>query len=116
MNVHMITQWVESFSGIDLMIGGSPCNNLVRGNHVSRNGLERKQSSLFFDYFHILDPINVLEVMICTKQQSQSNNQDKSTQRFYVEKPQSDTSNCDKKKNHEQQPQNNPLRRYKGIT
>ncbi|KAL7229477.1 hypothetical protein ACSBR2_008062 [Camellia fascicularis] len=54
-NAHMIARWVESFSGIDLMIGRSPCYNLIGGNRVSRDRREGKQSSLFFDYFHILD-------------------------------------------------------------
>ncbi|GMP24013.1 hypothetical protein CsSME_00001422 [Camellia sinensis var. sinensis] len=54
-NAHMIARWIKSYSGIDLMIGGSHCNNLIGGNRVSRDRHEEKQSSLFFDYFHILN-------------------------------------------------------------
>ncbi|CAL5349872.1 DNA (cytosine-5)-methyltransferase DRM2-like [Camellia sinensis] len=54
-DAHSIAQWVKLFGGFDLVIGGSPCNNLAGGNRVSRDGLEGKQSSLFFDYFRILD-------------------------------------------------------------
>ncbi|KAG5522156.1 hypothetical protein RHGRI_034364 [Rhododendron griersonianum] len=50
-----IAQWISRFGGFDLVIGGSPCNNLAGRNHVSRDGLEGKHSSLFFDYFRILD-------------------------------------------------------------
>ncbi|XP_031500395.1 DNA (cytosine-5)-methyltransferase DRM2 isoform X2 [Nymphaea colorata] len=44
-----------AFGGFDLVIGGSPCNNLTGSNRVSRDGLEGKHSSLFYDYFRILD-------------------------------------------------------------
>ncbi|GMP83114.1 hypothetical protein CsSME_00037155 [Camellia sinensis var. sinensis] len=54
-DAHMIAQWVELFNGFDLVISGRPCNNLTGGNRVSRDWLEGKQSSLFFDYFCILD-------------------------------------------------------------
>ncbi|KAH7857384.1 hypothetical protein Vadar_012075 [Vaccinium darrowii] len=50
-----VAEWIGSFGGFDLVIGGSPCNNLAGRNHVSRDGLEGKHSSLFFDYFRILD-------------------------------------------------------------
>ncbi|KAK9276395.1 hypothetical protein L1049_005928 [Liquidambar formosana] len=50
-----VEQWLSSFGGFDLVIGGSPCNNLAGGNRVSRDGLEGKQSSLFFEYIRILD-------------------------------------------------------------
>ncbi|EPS68306.1 hypothetical protein M569_06464, partial [Genlisea aurea] len=41
--------------GFDLVVGGSPCNNLAGSNRVSRDGLEGKESSLFFEYVRILD-------------------------------------------------------------
>ncbi|KAI7997368.1 DNA (cytosine-5)-methyltransferase DRM1A [Camellia lanceoleosa] len=55
LDAHMIAQWVESFGGFDLVISGRPCNNLAGGNRVSRDRLKGKQSTLFFDYFYILD-------------------------------------------------------------
>ncbi|KAH0721709.1 hypothetical protein KY290_005860 [Solanum tuberosum] len=48
---------IESLGGFDLVIGGSPCNNLAGSNRVSRDGLEGKESSLFFDYVRILDDV-----------------------------------------------------------
>ncbi|KAL4198777.1 hypothetical protein AMTRI_Chr03g141770 [Amborella trichopoda] len=51
---------VSSFGGFDLVIGGSPCNNLSGCNRVTRDGLEGKHSSLFFDYFRILDVIKCI--------------------------------------------------------
>ncbi|XVF58052.1 hypothetical protein PTKIN_Ptkin07bG0031700 [Pterospermum kingtungense] len=50
-----LEQLMEAFGGFDLVIGGSPCNNLSGGNRVSRVGLEGKESSLFFDFWRILD-------------------------------------------------------------
>ncbi|CAN4118366.1 unnamed protein product [Withania somnifera] len=51
---------IESIGGFDLVIGGSPCNNLAGSNRVSRDGLEGKESSLFFDYVRILDDVKSL--------------------------------------------------------
>ncbi|KAK7381408.1 hypothetical protein VNO78_34077 [Psophocarpus tetragonolobus] len=50
-----LEQLMSTFGGFDLIVGGSPCNNLAGSNRVSRDGLEGKESSLFFDYFRILD-------------------------------------------------------------
>ncbi|KAL2335706.1 hypothetical protein Fmac_016919 [Flemingia macrophylla] len=50
-----LEQLMNTFGGFDLIVGGSPCNNLAGSNRVSRDGLEGKESSLFFDYFRILD-------------------------------------------------------------
>ncbi|KAL6956124.1 DNA (cytosine-5)-methyltransferase drm1a, partial [Sarracenia purpurea var. burkii] len=55
-----LAQWVDSFGGFDLVVGGSPCNNLAGRNYVSRDGLEGKHSSLFYDYFRILDVVKSL--------------------------------------------------------
>ncbi|KAK4417784.1 DNA (cytosine-5)-methyltransferase DRM2 [Sesamum alatum] len=46
---------MNSIGRFDLVIGGSPCNNLAGSNRVSRDGLEGKESSLFFEYFRVLD-------------------------------------------------------------
>ncbi|XP_049391920.1 DNA (cytosine-5)-methyltransferase DRM2-like isoform X1 [Solanum stenotomum] len=50
-----LEQMIDSFGGFDLVIGGSPCNNLTGSNRVSRDGLEGKDSSLFYDYVRIVD-------------------------------------------------------------
>ncbi|XP_071710436.1 DNA (cytosine-5)-methyltransferase DRM2-like [Rutidosis leptorrhynchoides] len=49
-----LEKFIGSFGGFDLVIGGSPCNNLSGGNRVSRDGLEGEHSELFYHYFRIL--------------------------------------------------------------
>ncbi|XP_054809543.1 DNA (cytosine-5)-methyltransferase DRM2 isoform X2 [Prosopis cineraria] len=51
---------INTFGGFDLIVGGSPCNNLAGSNRVSRDGLEGKESSLFFDYCRILDLVKCI--------------------------------------------------------
>ncbi|XP_074294144.1 DNA (cytosine-5)-methyltransferase DRM2-like [Silene latifolia] len=53
----MIRRWITEFGGFDLVIGGSPCNNLAGGNRRTRDGLLGEHSSLFFQYFRILDTV-----------------------------------------------------------
>lgn len=53
-DANKVEQLVDSIGGFDLVVGGSPCNNLAGSNRVSRDGLEGKESSLFYDYFRIL--------------------------------------------------------------
>lgn len=55
-----LEQLMSSFGGFDLIVGGSPCNNLAGSNRVSRDGLEGKESSLFYDYFRILDLVKCI--------------------------------------------------------
>ncbi|KAI4366865.1 hypothetical protein MLD38_022677 [Melastoma candidum] len=50
-------QLMDAFGGFDLVIGGSPCNNLTGNNRYTRDGLEGKESSLFFEYFRILESV-----------------------------------------------------------
>ncbi|XP_047334253.1 DNA (cytosine-5)-methyltransferase DRM2-like [Impatiens glandulifera] len=50
----------DTIGDFDLVIGGSPCNNLAGSNRHSRDGLEGEQSSLFFDYFRILDLVKTI--------------------------------------------------------
>ncbi|XP_074276328.1 DNA (cytosine-5)-methyltransferase DRM2-like isoform X2 [Silene latifolia] len=56
----MIRQWITEFGGFDLVIGGSPCNNLAGGNRRTRDGLQGQHSSLFFQYYRILDTVMYL--------------------------------------------------------
>ncbi|KAF7819558.1 DNA (cytosine-5)-methyltransferase DRM2 [Senna tora] len=60
LNGDRLEQLMNSFGGFDLIVGGSPCNNLAGSNRVSRDGLEGKESSLFFDYFRILDLVKCI--------------------------------------------------------
>lgn len=53
-DANKVEQLIDSIGGFDLVVGGSPCNNLAGSNRVSRDGLEGKESSLFYDYFRIL--------------------------------------------------------------
>ncbi|KAK7407250.1 hypothetical protein VNO78_08992 [Psophocarpus tetragonolobus] len=54
---NQLRQWIIKFGGFDLIIGGSPCNNLSGSNRVSRHGLEGEQSSLFYEYFRIVEAV-----------------------------------------------------------
>ncbi|KAK7367856.1 hypothetical protein VNO80_09875 [Phaseolus coccineus] len=54
---NQLRQWITKFGGFDLIIGGSPCNNFSGSNRVSRHGLEGKQSSLFYEYYRILEAV-----------------------------------------------------------
>lgn len=60
LNGDRLEQLMNSFGGFDLIIGGSPCNNLAGSNRHSRDGLEGKESSLFYDYFRILDLVKCI--------------------------------------------------------
>lgn len=53
-------QIIDMIGGFDLIVGGSPCNNLAGSNRVSRDGLEGSESRLFYDYFRILDMIKCI--------------------------------------------------------
>ncbi|KAL0004245.1 hypothetical protein SO802_011806 [Lithocarpus litseifolius] len=59
-SIERLDQWMSSFGGFDLVIGGSPCNNLAGSNRVSRNGLDGKHSSLFYHYVRILDLVKTM--------------------------------------------------------
>ncbi|KAJ1399486.1 SAM-dependent methyltransferase DRM [Sesbania bispinosa] len=54
---NQLRQWITKIGGFDLIIGGSPCNNLAGSNRINRDGLEGKHSSLFFDYFRIVEAV-----------------------------------------------------------
>ncbi|XP_010420192.1 PREDICTED: DNA (cytosine-5)-methyltransferase DRM1-like isoform X1 [Camelina sativa] len=54
---HTIERLMDEYGGFDLVIGGSPCNNLAGGNRISRVGLEGDHSSLFFEYCRILETV-----------------------------------------------------------
>ncbi|KAL8132453.1 DNA (cytosine-5)-methyltransferase DRM2-like [Apium graveolens] len=55
LNGDKLEEFMASFGGFDLVVGGSPCNNLAGSNRHHRDGLEGEHSSLFYDYFRILD-------------------------------------------------------------
>nr|GEY09184.1 DNA (cytosine-5)-methyltransferase DRM2-like [Tanacetum cinerariifolium] len=57
---HKLEKLVKSVGGFDLIIGGSPCNNMAGSNRVSRDGLEGEQSSLFYDYSRILETVKII--------------------------------------------------------
>ncbi|KAJ1293906.1 hypothetical protein BS78_01G105200 [Paspalum vaginatum] len=50
-----IEGYIRRIGGFDLVIGGSPCNNLTGSNRHHRDGLEGEHSALFYHYFNILD-------------------------------------------------------------
>ncbi|KAF5206876.1 DNA (cytosine-5)-methyltransferase DRM2 [Thalictrum thalictroides] len=51
---------MQSVGGFDLVVGGSPCNNLTGSNRRSRDGLKGKHSILFYDYFRILNTVKFI--------------------------------------------------------
>ncbi|KAL3626339.1 hypothetical protein CASFOL_029888 [Castilleja foliolosa] len=51
---------VSSIGHFDLVVGGSPCNNLSGGNRHSRDGLEGPESILFYDYCRILKDVRFI--------------------------------------------------------
>lgn len=55
-----LEQLISNIGGFDFVIGGSPCNNLAGSNRHHRDGLEGKESSLFYDYFRILDLVKCI--------------------------------------------------------
>lgn len=59
-NGDKLEQYMSLFGGFDLVIGGSLCNNLGGCNRVSRFGLEGEHSSLFYEYFRILDLVKCI--------------------------------------------------------
>ncbi|XP_062010151.1 DNA (cytosine-5)-methyltransferase DRM1A-like isoform X2 [Rosa rugosa] len=60
LNADRLEHYINTFGGFDLVVGGSPCNNLAGSNRYHRDGLEGKESSLFYDYFRILDLVKGL--------------------------------------------------------
>ncbi|KAF5958691.1 hypothetical protein HYC85_005916 [Camellia sinensis] len=58
LNGDRLEHLINSLGGFDLVVGGSPCNNLAGSNRHSRDGLDGKESALFYDYFRILDLVN----------------------------------------------------------
>ncbi|XP_076909900.1 DNA (cytosine-5)-methyltransferase DRM2-like [Bidens hawaiensis] len=59
-NGDTLEQYIALFGGFDLVIGGSPCNNLTGSNRVSRDGLEGEHSTLFYDFFRILELVKCI--------------------------------------------------------
>ncbi|XP_059449743.1 DNA (cytosine-5)-methyltransferase DRM2 [Corylus avellana] len=60
LNGDRLEELMGSFGGFDLVVGGSPCNNLAGSNRLHRDGLEGKESSLFYDFFRILDLVKCI--------------------------------------------------------
>nr|WDW19226.1 DRM protein [Humulus lupulus] len=60
LNSDRLEYYMSKFGGFDLVVGGSPCNNLAGSNRHHRDGLEGKESSLFYDYFRILDLVKCI--------------------------------------------------------
>uniref|UniRef100_A0ACD5VD44 Uncharacterized protein n=1 Tax=Avena sativa TaxID=4498 RepID=A0ACD5VD44_AVESA len=59
--------WTRKLDGFDLVIGGSPCNNLAGKNRFHRDGLKGEHSALFFEYFRILDAVKSVMARMSVK-------------------------------------------------
>ncbi|KAL6649473.1 hypothetical protein ACP70R_013697 [Stipagrostis hirtigluma subsp. patula] len=57
LTLEKLESYIARFGGFDLVIGGSPCNNLAGSNRYNRDGLEGEHSSLFHHYVRILDSV-----------------------------------------------------------
>ncbi|KAK8710242.1 hypothetical protein V6N13_145576 [Hibiscus sabdariffa] len=64
LNGDRLEQLMSRFGGFDLVVGGSPCNNLAGSNRHHRDGLEGKESSLFYDYCRILDLFKFNQIFV----------------------------------------------------
>ncbi|XP_048602363.1 DNA (cytosine-5)-methyltransferase DRM2-like [Brassica napus] len=53
----IIVELMKQFGGFDIVIGGSPCNNLAGGNRVTPNCLEGEQSLMFYEYCRVLNVV-----------------------------------------------------------
>jgi len=53
----VLEELIDTVGGFDLVIGGSPCNNLSGNNRISRDGLEGEQSSVFYEFPRILNEV-----------------------------------------------------------
>jgi len=60
LNGDRLEHLISTYGGFDLVIGGSPCNNLAGSNRYHRDGLEGEHSALFYDYFRILDHVKCI--------------------------------------------------------
>ncbi|XP_026408920.1 DNA (cytosine-5)-methyltransferase DRM2-like [Papaver somniferum] len=60
LTANKIEKLVDYSGGFDLVIGGSPCNNLTGSNRWHRDGLDGKQSVLFYDYCRVLNTVKRL--------------------------------------------------------
>ncbi|KAF6139644.1 hypothetical protein GIB67_033648 [Kingdonia uniflora] len=59
-----LSELIHSLGGFDLIVGGSPCNNLTGSNRLSRNGLAGEQSVLFHEYYRILYTVKgIMDIM-----------------------------------------------------
>ncbi|XP_017245474.2 DNA (cytosine-5)-methyltransferase DRM2-like [Daucus carota subsp. sativus] len=55
-----LRELIDMCGGFDLVIGGSPCNNFAGNNRRTRVGFKGEQSSLFLDYWRILESVNFI--------------------------------------------------------
>lgn len=57
LNRDVLEELIDTVGGFDLVIGGSPCNNLSGNNRVSRDGLEGKHSAVFYEFARIWNEV-----------------------------------------------------------
>uniref|UniRef100_A0A2P2KN91 DNA (cytosine-5-)-methyltransferase n=2 Tax=Rhizophora mucronata TaxID=61149 RepID=A0A2P2KN91_RHIMU len=55
LDAERLEELMNAFGAFDLVVGGSPCNNLAGSNRHHRDGLDGKESSLFYDYCRVLN-------------------------------------------------------------
>ncbi|KAG0611271.1 hypothetical protein M758_7G128100 [Ceratodon purpureus] len=62
-----ISELVNVYGGFDLIVGGTPCNNLSGSNHVTRVGLDGKQSTVFFEFSRVVAAVRELTIRLQQK-------------------------------------------------
>lgn len=59
-----ISELVNTYGGFDLIVGGTPCNNLSGSNHVTRVGLDGSQSTIFFEFSRVVAAVRELSIRL----------------------------------------------------
>ncbi|KAI3893967.1 hypothetical protein MKX03_025273 [Papaver bracteatum] len=52
-----LKELVQCCGGFDLVVGGSPCDNITGSNRVTHDGLDGEKSVLFYDFRRILNTV-----------------------------------------------------------
>ena len=64
LNRDVLMALVNKYRGFDLIVGGSPCNNLTGSNRHTRTGLEGEHSTMFFEFSRIVTTVRELTIKL----------------------------------------------------
>lgn len=60
----VLVKLVQKYRGFDLIVGGSPCNNLTGSNRHTRTGLDGEHSTMFFEFQRIVRDVRELTIKL----------------------------------------------------